>query len=183
MPSAHLDTISLVDPAFWRRTDRDQIFEQFRRLAPIWWHPDSDTIKGFWSLTRHAEVDLVSRDWKTFCSRLGTAITDEPVELSRALGGMLNMDAPEHVRLRKIVNHAFKPKSMQAIASGIEDCARQTISAIAKQGECDFATDIAQTVSCERDLPDARRSIERLARATPFKHGGPGGRWSGHRYR
>jgi len=144
MPSAHLDTISLVDPAFWRRTDRDQIFEQFRRLAPIWWHPDSDTIKGFWSLTRHAEVDLVSRDWKTFCSRLGTAITDEPVELSRALGGMLNMDAPEHVRLRKIVNNAFKPKSMQAIASGIEDCARQTISAIAEQGECDFATDIAQ---------------------------------------
>ena len=139
-----LDTISLVEPAFWRRTDRDQVFEQFRQLAPIWWHPDSDSVKGFWSLTRHAEVDWVSRNWKTFCSGLGTSITDEPVELSRALGGMLNMDAPEHVRLRKIVNHAFAPRAMQAMANSIDDCARQTISAIAEQGECDFATEIAQ---------------------------------------
>ena len=138
------ENINLVAPAFWRRRDRDRVFAEFRRRAPVWWHADTPSVKGFWSLTRHAEVDLVSRDWKTFCSGLGTSITDEPVELSVALGGMLNMDSPEHVRLRKVVNHAFTPRSVKALASAVDDCARQTICAVAEQGECDFAADIAQ---------------------------------------
>ena len=169
LTDSQLDSISLVDPAFWRRTDRDQIFEQFRQRAPIWWHPDSDGVKGFWSLTKHADVDFVSRDWKAFCSGLGSSITDEPVALSRALGGMLNMDAPEHVRLRKIVNHAFAPRSTRAMTSDIDECARQTVDAIAQQGECDFATDIAQPfpvkVICQMlgAPPDDWRELHRLS--------------------
>ena len=143
-PHHELNDVSLVDPAFWRRPDRDRVFEQFRRHAPVWWHPDTPGVRGFWSLTRHAEVERVSRDWKTFCSGLGTSIPDEPVALAVTLGGMLNMDAPEHVRLRKVVNYAFAPRSMRSLTQMIDECAKQTVASVAERGECDFATDIAQ---------------------------------------
>ena len=122
-----LESVSLVDPAFWRRDDRDQVFARFRREAPVWWHPETANVHGFWSVTRYSEVESISRDWKTFCSGLGASIADESVELTRLLGGMLNMDAPEHVRLRRIVNRAFSPKAMR------EGCWRPSTRAHARQ--------------------------------------------------
>ena len=135
---------SLTDADFWRRSDRNQVFAVLCKRSPVAWDPGCADVQGFWSLTGHAEVELVSRDRRTFCSGLGTSVGDEPVELSRALGGMLNMDAPEHVRLRRIVNHAFAPRAMEQIVAVVDQCARETVDAVAERGECDFATDIAQ---------------------------------------
>lgn len=139
-----MEEISLVDAAFWRRPDRDDVFARLRRESPVAWHPGTGGLRGFWSLTRHAEVERVSRDWKTFRSGIGTSISDEPVELSRVLGGMLNMDAPEHVRLRRIVNRAFAPGAVREISALVDECARETIDRVAERGECDFARDVAQ---------------------------------------
>ena len=95
----------------------------------------------------------MSRHWKTFCSGYGTSMWEEPVEIARAVGGMLNMDAPEHVRLRRIVNRGFAPKAMANLKADIAACATRVVDAVIERGECDFALDIAQpfpvTVICE----------------------------------
>ena len=57
---------------------------------------------------------------------------------------MLNMDAPEHVRLRKIVNHAFAPGAIRGIGALVDACARETLDRVADRDGCDFVTDIAQ---------------------------------------
>ena len=98
---------------------------------------------GFWSLTRFNEVEQASRDWKTFSSRLGSSIEDETEEMAQAIGGMLNMDAPEHVRLRRIVNKSFAPTAMASLMKSIHDNAVELVDNVVERGECDFARDIA----------------------------------------
>ena len=140
-----IEGISLTDPAFWRRPDREAVFAAFRREAPVSWQVASKRLArgGFWSLTRFADVERVSRDWKTFSSRFGASIEDETEQAAQTVGGMLNMDAPEHVRLRKIVNKSFAPVAMTALMDSIHTNASQLVDNIIENGECDFARDIA----------------------------------------
>ena len=152
---ATVDDIDLTRPEFWLDPGRDQAFTKLRRERPVCWQSTNGggDRQGFWALTRHAEVEHVSRHWKTFCSGYGTSMWEEPVEIARAVGGMLNMDAPEHVRLRRIVNRGFAPKAMANLKADIAACATRVVDAVIERGECDFALDIAQpfpvTVICE----------------------------------
>ena len=146
MPDSKLiEDVSLTDPAFWRRPDREAVFAAFRNVAPVSWQVATKNVArgGFWSLTRFAEVERVSRDWKTFSSRFGASIEDETEQTAQIIGGMLNMDAPEHVRLRRIVNKSFAPGSMTSLMKSIDTNAAQLIDAVIDKGECDFARDIA----------------------------------------
>ena len=144
-PSPRLEDVCFTDPAFWLRDDREAVFAAFRRDAPVSWQVSTKRIArgGFWSLTRFNEVEQVSRDWKTFSSRLGSSIEDETEEMAQTIGGMLNMDAPEHVRLRRIVNKSFAPAAMTSLMKSIHHNAVELVDNIIERGECDFARDIA----------------------------------------
>lgn len=142
--------ISLSDPAFWALPDDDRMaaLARLRRDDPVSWHeaPDADGFpggRGYWAITRHADVRRISRDHEAFCSGLGTEMFDLPIEVSRRYGGMMNMDAPEHTRLRRIVRDAFVPSGVARLHADIEAEAARVISAIAPRGECDFASDVA----------------------------------------
>src|SRR5437763_3163350 len=107
--SGTLDEVHLSDPGFWLRPDREAVFEMLRRERPVSWQPEPACSwsphggRGYWAVTRWADVRLVSRDPETFGSGLGTEIVDQPVEVARTFAGMLNMDDPEHRALRRIV--------------------------------------------------------------------------------
>ena len=70
---------------------------------------------GYWILTKHADVKEVSQAaatsspvGRTAPSRPGRKeMTRENVELQRSV--MLNMDAPHHTRLRKIISRGIHP--------------------------------------------------------------------------
>ena len=72
---------------------------------------------GYWLVTKHADVKEVSRRSDVFSSWQNGAIptwpkemTRENVELQRSV--MLNMDAPHHTRLRKIISRGFTPRAI-----------------------------------------------------------------------
>ena len=69
---------------------------------------------GYWLVTKHADVKEVSRRSDVFSSWQNGAIptwprdmTREAIESQRLV--MLNMDAPHHTRLRKIISRGFTP--------------------------------------------------------------------------
>ena len=73
--------------------------------------------KGYWLVTKHADVKEVSRRSDVFSSWQNGAIPvwpqemkREQVELQRSV--MLNMDAPHHTRLRKIISRGFTPRAI-----------------------------------------------------------------------
>src|SRR5439155_25148512 len=96
-----------------RRLPRAE-FDELRRTAPVWWQSQPPNRDGFgddghWVLTRHADVKEVSRNDAVFSTYENTAIirfsnqmTRENIEMQRVI--LLNMDAPQHTRMRSIIS-------------------------------------------------------------------------------
>ncbi|PRC49868.1 steroid C27-monooxygenase, partial [Mycobacterium sp. ITM-2017-0098] len=73
--------------------------------------------KGYWLVTKHADVKEVSKRNDIFGSSPDGAIptwpqgmTRDAIDLQKAV--LLNMDAPQHTRLRKIISRGFTPRAV-----------------------------------------------------------------------
>ncbi|MGX5186937.1 cytochrome P450 [Streptomyces avermitilis] len=104
---------------------------------------------GFWAVTRHADVVRVLKDSTTYSSRLGaTQIRDpDPDDLPFIRGMMLNQDAPDHGRLRRLVSRAFTPRRVDRFESVARDRARTLLAAAlagarAGDGSCDLVATV-----------------------------------------
>ncbi|WP_269859073.1 cytochrome P450 [Streptomyces sp. RPT161] len=108
--------------------------------------------QGVVAVLRHAEVRQVLRSPRLFSSHLGgTQIIDPatPEDLAAVRRMMLNMDPPDHSRLRSLLARAFTPRAVDALGTRVRSRARALVDAVAERGECDFATEVAA------DLPVA----------------------------
>lgn len=139
---------SLADPAFWLRDDQAEMFDMLRTELPLTWHeePQSEWFpdggRGFWSLVRHDDVTMVSKDQETFTSEEGTEIVDLSPEERKIFGGMLNMHSEEHAKYRSIVNRVLTPRTVEAMTEGIDQQAIAAINRVAEKGSADFVHDI-----------------------------------------
>jgi len=143
-----VDAIQLGSPALWARPDRDGIFAKLRAERPVSFHEEPEFIgfpkgPGFWSLVCYDDVVRASRDSETFSSGRGSNIGDLPVELLEFFGSMINMDAPRHTKLRKLVNRGFTPRVVAALEENVRVTARRIVRTVAPKGGCDFVEEIA----------------------------------------
>jgi methyl-branched lipid omega-hydroxylase len=144
-----IDDIDLGQGATWLRADRDQLFERLRNEAPVSLQRGIPFLAGtreveWWAVTRHADVTYVSRHPELFASgRGGTNIGDIPDELAEFLGSIINMDAPRHTKIRRLISAGFTPKRVAALDDAVRSRAATIVDRIAARGECDVVTDIA----------------------------------------
>lgn len=131
-----------------------ETFTALRSSAPVRWTSESLTSEypairapgpGFWAVSRYQDVGRVLRDPGTFSShRGGTFIVDSPPEaLALQQEMMLNQDAPDHSRLRRIINRAFTPRAVERLRPGIEASTAEILDASANKGHVDLVDDIA----------------------------------------
>jgi len=115
-----------------------------RERDPVHWNPEPDG-PGFYAITKHADLIQVSRNPKIFSSWLGgTNIRDLPSEeLAQIRMMMLNMDPPQHVKYRRLVQRGFTPRMVERLEPRIREAARQVVDTVAHKGECDFVGDLA----------------------------------------
>jgi len=149
-PSTDLavDDIQLGAAETWARPDRDGLFAKLRAEKPISFHEEPEFIgfpkgPGFWSLVRYEDVVRASRDSETFISGRGSNIGDLPVELLEFFGSMINMDAPRHTKLRKLVNRGFTPRMVASLEETVRQQARRIVDEVGPKGSCDFVEEIA----------------------------------------
>ncbi|MGO1052590.1 cytochrome P450 [Crossiella sp. CA198] len=124
---------------------------ELRERAAVVWMPEPavDTWNagpGFWAVLRHAEVKEVLRTPKIYSSQLGaTQIRDPatPADLAYVRRMMLNLDPPEHARLRTLLAKAFTPRTIARLEDRIQQWAHDLVAAVAGRGECDFAKEVA----------------------------------------
>ena len=134
-------------------------FAELRAAEPVRWIPQPLNIAGFqdegyWAVTRHADVRYVSTHPELFSSTLNTAIirfgehmTRESIDVQRLI--LLNMDPPEHTRVRQIVQRGFTPRAIRALEDRLRDRAHSIVAgARAHSGPFDFVTEVA----CELPL-------------------------------
>ncbi|HEX4108708.1 MAG TPA: cytochrome P450 [Solirubrobacteraceae bacterium] len=143
-----LAEVDLMDVNWFREGPPHELFARMRAQAPVRWNPhplpagDGD---GFWSITRHADVSAVSRDFETFSSHeKGIFLHPDqvvPLDLTRNL--LLYKDPPEHTKYRKILQTAFVPRTVAALEDAVRARVTRVIDRVIEQGHCDFAADIA----------------------------------------
>src|SRR3954447_20051758 len=118
-------------------------YDELRRTAPVWWQSQPRGRDGFdddghWVLTRHADVKEVSRKDAVFSSWENGAIIRYPhkmerenIEMQRVI--LLNMDAPQHTRMRSIVSRAFTPRAVDGLKDALTERARNIVADAAEK--------------------------------------------------
>ena len=124
--------IGLTDGTFYGRNPFPA-FAWMRNEAPAYF----DESAGVWGITRYADVKEISKDPETF-SNAGGIRPD-----SDALPMMIDFDAPEHVRRRRLVSEGFTPKRIRESESGVRAICDDIIDGICERGTADFVRDIA----------------------------------------
>lgn len=157
--SLKVDEIDLCSLEFWELSEEERQggFATLRSERPIPFMEEPDIpIEGFprgpgyWSLTRHADLQEASRNPEVFSSAQGaTSIFDLPKEFSEFFGGMINMDDPRHGRQRRIVSRGFTPSTLKKMEAGVARRAAGVIDRVIERGECDFVGDIAAPLPLE----------------------------------
>jgi cholest-4-en-3-one 26-monooxygenase len=138
--------IDLLAETWGRYVPHDQ-FDRLRRDEPVYWHPEPDG-RGFWAVTKHADVRAVSHDWRTFSSELGaTFIPDQTEEaLVQLRLSILNMDPPRHHWYRRLVAKAFTPRMIERLVEEIDRRAVAVIDSVIDRHEAEFVSEIAAQV-------------------------------------
>ncbi|MGA2835381.1 MAG: cytochrome P450 [Acidimicrobiales bacterium] len=124
--------IGLTDGTFYGG-DPFPAFAWMRREAPAYFDEES----GVWGITRYADIKEISKDPDTF-SNAGGIRPD-----SDALPMMIDTDAPEHVRRRRLVSEGFTPRRIRESEEGIREICDAIIDRVCERGSADFVNDIA----------------------------------------
>jgi cytochrome P450 len=108
---------------------------RLRREDPVHWYEKA----ACWCITRHADVEHVSRSPQLFTSTRGIMLGSGPED--RPPGApptILEMDPPEHNRYRKLVIQAFAPRAITDLEPRIRAIARESLDAVPVGEPVDF---------------------------------------------
>ena len=94
-------TDALLDPATYAGDLHDTL-GRLRAESPLAWN----ATRGFWAVSRHADVSEVSSDPGRFCSSKGILVDEIGLSYDSP-PTMMHSDPPEHTRYRKLVRPGF----------------------------------------------------------------------------
>ncbi len=122
-------------------------FRWLRDNDPVHWTEEPAGGRGFWSITKYDDVLFTSRTTELFSSRFGIRLEDMDPEETEARRTLMEMDAPEHTRLRRLVSRPFAPKSVAEYEDVVRLLAAEVLDSLHGEGEFNFVQRVA------RELP------------------------------
>jgi cholest-4-en-3-one 26-monooxygenase len=155
MPSPDLPNgFDFSDPDVYAERLPAEELAELRRAAPVWWNQQRHGAEafgddGYWLVTRHRDVREVSLRDDVFSSAANCIVPryrDEESGRGQIEAGrfsMINMDAPQHSRLRKIISRGFTPRAVDRLRDGLREAARGIAENAAATGSGDFVQQVA----------------------------------------
>jgi len=153
--SAPGGTVSVVgfpfepdDPAFI--ANPYPVYEELRERAPVWYHEPTD----HWLVSRYADVNALLRDrrcGRTYHHLATHAEMGRPEEpewhqpfwqLIRS--GILDMEPPDHTRVRALVSKAFTPRMVEGMRGRIGRMIDELVETVRGSDEFDLISAIAE---------------------------------------
>lgn len=148
-----------TDPGLWENRMPVEEFATLRRTAPVWWCAQPDATSGgfrdggYWVVSKYEDVKEISRSPEIYSSaqkgaiiRLPDDVTPEQIELTGAM--LINMDAPKHAKIRRIVSKGFTPRAVEGLRAALTERAARIVHEAKRTGGGDFV----QQVACELPL-------------------------------
>jgi cytochrome P450 len=139
----------LSDPNVFDHGIPQAAFAQLRNLPGLAWNPlrSDGPDAGFWSVGRFNDIMTVSRDPETFSSAVGhIQIYNIDEDALSARASMIDMDPPDHTRLRRLVNPGFIPKNIRDYAPIVRSRAAALLDRMQADGGGDWVAGLAKPI-------------------------------------
>ena len=124
--------IDLMSGTFFGREPHDA-YAWMRANAPVYY----DEANDLWAAASYATVKHASVDTESFSNAGGIRPKFPPLPM------MIDFDAPEHVRRRRLVSEGFTPKRVRAMEDRLRVVCDSILDRVCEQGGCDFVKDVA----------------------------------------
>lgn len=142
----------------WEQIDRLQ-----ERYDWFW----STFAHGYWVLTDPAAIKEAFQHPELFSSSAEVATEPNP----KYTFIPTNIDPPEHVKYRQILNPRFSPGAVERLGEATERTCREIVAGLAGRGGCDFITEFASVyptrvfmISVNLPVEDAALFVELVGR-------------------
>jgi cytochrome P450 PksS len=139
--------MNLLGPEF--KADPFPLLAHLRREKPVFQAslPDKTPV---WLVTRYEDVKQLLTDDRFAKSRANALTPDElarqpwiPPMFRPLERNMLDLDPPDHTRLRALVQKAFTPRLIEQMRGRVQDLAEELLDAMEARGEADLVRDYA----------------------------------------
>lgn len=141
---------------FFNPLEPDYVADPYPHLAEMRTHdPVHLTLVNQWVLFRYADAFRLLRDPNLSVDDANIEIHDDDrvaafeamaadvgVELHESTS-ILNVDPPDHTRLRRLVSKAFTPSTIEALRPRIQQLVDETLDRIAETGTADVVRELA----------------------------------------
>ena len=161
------------DPYDWDgQDDPYPAWAWMREHAPVYRNDE----RGFWALSRHADVQAAVVDWRRFCSGQGVALGSTVANTT-----IIDMDPPRHDELRGLISRAFTPRRVAELEGPVRAQCRDLLGALDPNTPVDlvdvYSNEIPMAVITrlldvpEADRPHYRRWIDAYLHRAPGRTG------------
>ena len=110
--------------------------DELRETGPVFFNTFA---QGYWIFTRHDAVRDIYKTPELFSSESITPWQPDPIYRFVPT----QIDAPDHIKYRRIVNPWFSPRAMDAAEARMRGLCRRLVEDLAASGGCDFVTGFA----------------------------------------
>ncbi len=114
-------------------------YAELRDTAPVLWLDPFQC----WALSRYADVDFALRNPHIFSSSVFTAEALGDLNPVPETPWILDMNPPEHTRLRKLANKGFTPRLIRGLEPRIRAITQDLVSVLRSQPEGDLVSSLS----------------------------------------
>ena len=119
--------------------DPYETYALLRDMAPVY----RSEKYGFFALSRHADVVAAHQDAQRFSSAFGVTVEMLLERRNFGLNMMIVMDQPSHTQLRRLVNQAFSPRTVEGLEPLVASTVRSFLEGLDGRSEFDVVADFA----------------------------------------
>jgi len=169
--------VTATDPELFLNPFEDGFFDdpyaQYRRLresVPIHQSP-----LGPWTLLRYEDCSRLLRNPKTSVEESSLSEASARREMFAAAGfdrpdrgslAILNLDPPDHTRIRRLMQKAFTPRRVEALNERVQALVDDALDRVEASGQMDIISDLAfplpfSVISEMLGMPEADRDLLR----------------------
>jgi cytochrome P450 len=129
--------VGLYDPFVHAMVDDPYpIYRELRCEHPVYRNEE----RGFWALSRFADVQETARNWRSFTSTQGSDIDIDPDFFGP--GDFINSDPPRHSRMRGVLREFFSLPVLRSLEPLIATRVRALLNPLIARGGGEFVSEV-----------------------------------------
>jgi len=152
--------IDLTNLDLFARGDPYRAWERLRAVAPVYWH-ERVAGRGFWSITKFRDAQIVYRDPMRFSSASGillnaslahessdamVSVAGESLQAAPSRKSLIATDPPRHREVRELINERFMPRAIAIHADTVRAIIGEVLTEMLARRECDFVSEVAAKI-------------------------------------